>query len=54
MNESDLQHYHANYVAPKWAKPSRRVSPAIIKVDGVDVNLGRQHSPTHIFYAGVP
>jgi hypothetical protein len=54
MNDSDLQHYHASYVAPKWAKASKRVKPAIIRVDGVNVDLGRQHSPTHIFYAGVP
>lgn len=54
MNDSRLQHYHANYVLPNWAQASRKVGSPIVKVDGTEVDLSRQKGSSHVFYAGVP
>ena len=53
MNDSKLQHYHANYVNPTWNKISNRVNSPSIKVDGIEVDLSKQKGARHIFYSGL-
>lgn len=53
MNDAKLQHYHASYVNPNWNRASQRVTAPVIKVDGVEVDLGKQRGARHIFYTGL-
>jgi hypothetical protein len=53
LNDSRLLHYHANYVYPAWARQGTRVA-AIVRVNGVNVDLSAQRGARHLFYTGVP
>lgn len=53
MNDSNLQHYHANYVNPNWSRKQKRVIAPIIKIDGIAVDLSKQRGSRHIFYSGI-
>lgn len=61
MNSDRMYNYHANYVAPRWARSSQRIAAPIVRVKrvddsgrevAVDVNLANQRGARHIFYAG--
>ena len=53
LNDPRMQHYHANYVYPAWAGQGTRIA-AIVKVNGVIVDLSAQRGARHLFYTGVP
>lgn len=52
MNDSHLQHYHANYVSPSWSNSRKRVEPKV-KVNGVEIDLSKQRGAKHVFYAEI-
>lgn len=53
MNDTRLQHYHANYVNPYWSRVNKKLNAPTIKVDGFEVDLSKQKGARHVFYAGI-